>query len=77
MSKSETTKKASSSGIGLSTVLFLIFLILKLSETGPIAKWSWWAVTSPLWIPPVLVIGIGLLIAIGYLIYILIKTLNK
>ena len=32
---------------GLTTVLFLIFLVLKL--TGHI-MWSWWWVTSPLWI---------------------------
>jgi hypothetical protein len=36
-----------SSGIGLTTTLFLIFLILKLTET---IDWSWWWVTSPLWI---------------------------
>ena len=36
------------SGIGLGTVLFIVFLVLKL--TGPI-DWSWWWVTSPLWIP--------------------------
>jgi hypothetical protein len=47
----------------LSTPLFLIFLVLKL--TGLI-NWSWWWVTSPLWIPLVfgiLVIGIVLLAA--------------
>lgn len=41
-------KKSTSNGIGLPGVLFLIFLILKL--TGNI-DWSWWWVTSPLWIP--------------------------
>jgi membrane protein YdbS with pleckstrin-like domain len=40
--------KSSSNGIGLGTVLFIVFLILKL--TGNI-NWSWWWVTSPLWIP--------------------------
>jgi membrane protein YdbS with pleckstrin-like domain len=40
--------KSSSNGIGLGTVLFIVFLILKL--TGNI-DWSWWWVTSPLWIP--------------------------
>ena len=40
--------KTSSSGIGLTGVLFVVFLILKL--TGNI-DWSWWWVTSPLWIP--------------------------
>ena len=36
-----------SNGIGLCTVLFLVFLVLKL--TGHIT-WSWWWVTSPVWI---------------------------
>jgi len=45
--------KSSSSGIGLTGVLFIVFLVLKL--TGNI-DWSWWWVTSPLWIP----IGIAL-----------------
>ena len=40
----------------LTTPLFLVFLILKL--TGFI-NWSWWWVTSPLWIP--LVFGIFIL----------------
>jgi len=33
--------------ISISFILFIIFLILKL--TGVI-NWSWWWVTSPLWI---------------------------
>lgn len=48
-------KKSTSNGIGLPGVLFLIFLILKL--TGNI-DWSWWWVTSPLWIPLFLVLAI-------------------
>ena len=35
-------------GIGFSGILFVVFLILKL--TGYI-DWSWWWVTAPLWIP--------------------------
>lgn len=38
----------SNGGIGLGVILFLIFMTLKL--TGNI-DWSWWWVTSPLWIP--------------------------
>ena len=38
----------------LNKILFVVFLILKL--TGNI-DWSWWWVTSPLWIPFVLVSG--------------------
>lgn len=37
----------SSSGIGMPAILFLIFLVLKL--TGYI-RWSWWWVTAPMWI---------------------------
>lgn len=40
-------------GIGLDIILFIVFLILKL--TGDI-DWSWWWVTSPLWIPIAIVI---------------------
>lgn len=35
-------------GFGLGTVVFAVFLTLKL--TGYI-DWSWWWVTAPLWIP--------------------------
>lgn len=45
------SKESSSSGFGIGMVLFIIFLILKLTETGIVAKWSWCAVTCPLWIP--------------------------
>jgi len=50
--------KNTSSGIGVGTLLFLIFLTLKLAEIGPVQYWSWWAVTSPLWVPALLVIAI-------------------
>lgn len=63
-------KSTSSSGISLTTVLFLIFLILKL--TGNI-DWSWWWVTSPLWIPFVLVLSI---IGIGFMIAFIVKILK-
>jgi len=37
-----------SNGLGLTTILFLIFMTLKLAG---FIDWSWWWVTSPLWIP--------------------------
>ena len=51
------------------TILFLIFLTLKLAEVGQVAAWSWWWVTAPLWLP--LTIGlfvIGLTITVGVII---------
>jgi hypothetical protein len=43
--------KSSTSGLGIGTILFLIFLTLKLAEIGPVQYWSWWWIASPLWIP--------------------------
>jgi hypothetical protein len=56
--------KKTTSGVGVGTVLFLVFLTLKLAEVGPVANWSWWWVTSPLWIPLALVIAIVAIAAI-------------
>jgi hypothetical protein len=53
-----------SSGIGLGGVIFIVFLILKLAGIGQVANWSWWWVTSPLWIPAAIVLGLGLLVLI-------------
>ena len=49
-------------GLGLSTVLFLIFLVLKLCN---VIDWSWWWVTAPLWINFIICI----LIFVGLFIY--------
>jgi len=46
-----------SNGLGLGTVLFLIFLVLKLTNY---IDWSWWWVTAPLWIPIVIIGIIGI-----------------
>ena len=67
-------KKATSGGLGISTVLFLIFLTLKLAEVGPVAKWSWWWVTSPLWIPFAF---IGVIVAIVLVIAVIAHKLKK
>ncbi len=69
MSKQKTT----STGIGLSGLVFIVFLVLKLAEIGQVATWSWWWVTSPLWIPVLLVFGIMALIGIAAIIIAFIK----
>lgn len=53
-----------SSGIGFTGVLFIVFLVLKLTNN---IDWSWWWVTSPLWIPLALLGLIGVLYLAGYL----------
>jgi hypothetical protein len=51
----------------LGTILFLIFLVLKLTNN---ISWSWWWVTAPLWIPVVSIILIGgIAILIGLIFY--------
>jgi hypothetical protein len=53
------SNKETNGGISLNMILFLIFLVLKL--TGHI-DWSWWWVTSPLWIGALLFIIIVIVI---------------
>lgn len=57
--------KAANTSITLQTTVFLIFLILKLTEVDPIGDWSWWWVTSPLWIPTAIALGILFLMAVA------------
>lgn len=46
-------------------IMFILFTALKLSGT---INWSWWAVTSPLWIPCLFLMLILLLFAISFLV---------
>lgn len=46
---------SSGSGIGLAGVLFVVFLVLKLTDH---IDWSWWWVTAPLWISVLLWVAI-------------------
>jgi hypothetical protein len=48
MTRTVTVK---ANGIGLMGFIFLVFLVLKLTGVGSVANWSWWWVTSPLWLP--------------------------
>ncbi len=52
-------------GPGFPALLFITFLVLKLTE---VIDWSWWWVTAPLWIP----IGIVLAVFACALIFFLI-----
>ena len=51
------------SSIGLPTIVFVVFLILKLCN---IIDWSWWWVTAPIWIPIAVVGVFYLLVMILY-----------
>jgi hypothetical protein len=69
MSKQKPIKPVvNKSGVSLGGLIFVVFLTLKLAGIGQVATWSWWWVTSPLWIGVAiyLVIVLGA-IAIGLL----------
>ena len=59
--------KTKSTSLGIGTIIFLIFLVMKLGKIGDVANWSWWWVTAPLWIPMafiLIVLLVFLLIAV-------------
>ena len=60
-----------SKGFGIGTVLFIIFLVLKLTNN---ITWSWWWVTSPLWIGIAVIVVIFL---VGLLFLLLAKLFVK
>jgi len=63
-----------SGGCGLSSMLFIVFLILKLVGT---IDWSWWWVTAPLWIPIVIVIIIVIIVLIVAIFVAMIDVIIK
>lgn len=43
------SESKSSGGIGIFGVVFVVLITLKLAGVEPVASWSWWWVTVPLW----------------------------
>ena len=68
------SKSVTSGGISFTTALFLVFLVLKLTNT---ITWSWWFVTMPLWIGPLLIIGTCFVIFIfGIILSVIVNLLR-
>ena len=67
-------RASASGGIGLTGVLFITFLILKL--TGVI-DWSWWWVTCPLWGGVAVVLAACLVFFCGLLAFFALEKLIK
>lgn len=65
------SKSKSSSGISITMVLFIIFLVLKLTNN---IDWSWWWVTSPLWIPVALAFSLICLIIFAIVVAVIFGT---
>ena len=64
MGDTDTNTKASTGGVGFCSLLFLLFLGLKLGGVGEVANWSWWWVTAPLWGPVAVTVGVGLILLV-------------
>ncbi len=56
--KKRKGRKSSSGGMGTVTLLWVIFLILKLTN---VIDWKWLWVFSPIWISASAAVGLGLL----------------
>jgi len=59
----------SSNGLGIGTVLFIVFLVLKLTH---VIDWSWWVVSLPIWGSFVAALAL-----LGILYILFIKTIQK
>ena len=69
----KTVTTVSKSGIGIGTVCFIVFVIMKLAKIVPIASWSWLKIillsVAISFIPVVFTLFIGLIwLAIMWLI---------
>ena len=53
MGKADKEDYQTAAGLSMPLIVFLVFLILRLTH---LIGWSWWWVTSPLWIVAALII---------------------
>ena len=68
---SESSKSITIGGTGFFNLLFLVFLVLKLTK---VIDWSWWWITAPLWGPLAVLIS---LVIFGGLLAALCGTLTR
>ncbi len=60
--------------MGGNSFWFLLFLILKLTNT---VDWSWWIITCPLWIPIAFVLTVLVLMGIFMFFVVLYESIKK
>ena len=65
------TNESKSGGLGIGMILFIVFLVLKLTN---VINWSWWWVTSPLWIP---FVAAAVILGIVGVVAIIIEYINN
>lgn len=57
---SDSSVNSSGGGVGITGLLFVVFLVLKLTH---VIDWSWWWITAPLWGGAALAV-VGIVIAV-------------
>lgn len=67
---SDNNSSSAGGGVSLCSLVFIVFLVLKLCK---VINWSWWWVTSPLWIP----LTLGIVVILIVFIIKLFKALKK
>lgn len=55
------SRASAGSGITLSGLTFIVFLVLKLCN---VIDWSWWWVTAPLWMPVAIFVAVCIVVFI-------------
>ena len=65
----ERSNGAGKGGIGCISVVGVVFVVLKLTGTGPVANWSWWWVLSPFWLQFALGFTLIALAAAGFAVF--------
>jgi len=68
------SNNSSSSGIGFTGLLTIVFVTLKLTNY---IDWSWWWVLSPLWISVAVFFGVLIIIGSGAFLYYVLMELGK
>lgn len=56
-----------SQGIGVSGLLLVAFIVLKLTK---FIAWPWIWVLAPAWLPPAVGLGVFAVVAVGYLLFV-------
>jgi uncharacterized integral membrane protein len=70
-----SNSNASSSGIGLSGALFILFLALRLTDH---IDWAWYWVAAPIWIPLGIVVAFALMLgAVALVIWLVERRAEK
>ena len=67
----QPSSSTSRSGIGFFDLLFITFLVLKLTK---IISWSWWWVTAPLWGPLALIVAVLLFVGLVMMVKAIVKS---